>query len=393
MRRKYIIALSLLILLGVACNSGPVKVPATLSRPASPPFTPTSQSVGTSTMPATLVLVSRPTNAVMSSPLVTPLSPKLDLPPGLIYKAQNGVWRVEANGNLSKLLDQPYDVALSSDGTQLLAVQNEFDTQEVWLIDPVTRQRLNLIENVRREVCCPQWWSSRPQWVLFQSTGPDEVAPDAGYLSAARVDGQGVRVLDVQNRSVSLPAPAPDGRTIAYDGRGQAWLYDWDNGPQQFDPQAYGLKGIQRIASPAWSPDGKQLAWYISGDFGQGGQVGLAVFDLEANTGWLLHLYTTPGRGGWFAAPVWSPDGQWIAFSAEDQNQARAGLWIARVNGQEERLIKAEVGHDYALPVWSPDGQWLAADRALYNVNTGQTQLLDLPADSEIIDWINPSSQ
>jgi Tol biopolymer transport system component len=308
-------------------------------------------------------------------------------PPGLIYKANEGLWRVEVDGKPIILIDQVYDVAISPDGDRLLAIENNPAPQVLWLIDLETGQRRNLTENFDRVVCCPVWWPSRPDWVLFQSWASNDIAPDAGYLTAARLDGPEQRIFDSKYRSNGLPAPAPDSLTIAYDRHGEAWLYEWGGNPRQFDQEIYGQKNIQRIASPAWSPDGKQLAWYVGGDFGQGWQVGLAVFDLEAKMALLLHVYTNAGRGGWFDAPVWSPDGQWLAFGAEDQDQARAGLWVVRLDGQEEHLITSEGKRGYASPVWSPNGRWLAAGRTMYEVGTWRAQLLALPPDAEVVAW------
>jgi Tol biopolymer transport system component len=388
MRRRLFVILLLVLLLCVACNSK-------LVSPTVSPLSLLTSLPTASSAPATLASSPTPlsTIAPTSLPTATPAPAGSATPVGLFYKTQDGLWRIEVDGKPTKLLDQVDGIAISPDGDRLLAVENDPEPLILWLIDLKTGQRRHLTENLDRVVCCPVWWPSRPNWVLFQSWAPGDEAPDAGYLTAARVDREEQRVLDSQNRSNGLPASAPNGRAIAYDRHGEAWLYDWGGDPRQFDPEVYDQKNIQRIASPAWSPDGKQLAWYIGGDFGQGWQVGLAVFDLKAETGRLLHVYTNVGRSGWFDAPVWSPDGQWLAFSAEDQDQAKAGLWVTRVDGQEERLITSEGNRGYVSPVWSPDGRWLIAGRALYEAGIWQAQPLALPSDAEVVAWINPTPQ
>ena len=393
MRRTLLVILLLALLASVACNSRPVISTASpLSPLTSPLLTATSQPTTTPTPRATPSPTLWPTSTATASP--TPLSTPVGIapPPGLIYTTQNGLWKIRSDGQPSKISDLNIGVKVAPDGTRLL-VPDTVDSQGLWLIDLKTGERRNLTQSLGRIVCCPIWWPAHPDWVLFQSWAPDDISPDFGYLTAARLDSQEQRVLDSEYRSNGLPAPAPSGQQIAYDRSGEAWLYEWDSGPQQFDPQAYGVKGIQRIASLAWSPDGRQLAWYIGGDFGQGWQVGLAVFDLKAKTGWLLHVYTNVGRGGWFAAPAWSPDGEWLAFTAEDQDRAQAGLWITRVDGQEEHLIKPIEAHVTPLPVWSSDSRWLAVGRTLYEIGTWRAQLLALPSDAEVVAWINSAPQ
>ncbi len=387
----------ILFLTTLACtlaSGGPVTAPTEVPQHIlnTPTLLPTRAPQPTSS--PTVVQTAPPT----SSPTVISTAPPTSIPTssaglttsGLIYAAADALWRIGTDGKPTKLIDQVYGVAISPDGNRLLTVQNDPVPQVLWLIDLKTGQRRNLTENFGRVVCCPVWWPSRPDWVLFQSWAPGDEAPDAGYLTSARLGGQEQRVLDSENRSNGLPAPAPDGRTIAYDRHGEAWLYEWDGNPQQFDSEVYGLKNIQRIASPAWSSDGKQLAWYVGGDFGQGWQVGLAVFDLEVKTARLLHVYTNAGRGGWFDAPVWSPDGQWLAFGAEDQDQAQAGLWVTSIDGQKEHLI---MERGYTSPVWSPDGRWLAAGRSLIEVGTWRAQPIALPQNAEVVVWISSTSQ
>ena len=72
---------------------------------------------------------------------------------------------------------------------------------------------------------------------------------------------------------------------------------------------------------------------------------------------------------GWQAHPDWSPDGQRIAFAADDARQTGESvvtrdLWVSDANGHNaERVLDCElpcVVADY--PAWSPDGQSLALD-------------------------------
>lgn len=377
MWRKLIVPLSLAVVLSAACSPLPTdRSPLpTATSPATRP--PASTATSTPMLISTSTAVPRSTATPIGS---TP-------PAGLIYRTADGIWQIQADGHSRRVFDYVWDIAVSPAADQLLYVQDTPSRDALWLVDVTTGQRRQIIADFEGTLCCPVWWPARPDWILFGSWARNREAPDAGRLTAARLDGKEYRVLDAANESIGLPAPAPDGRTIAYDAAGAAMLYDWENGPKVFDPRQYGLANIQRIGSPAWSPDGRQLAWYAGGDFGQGWQVGVAVFDLAAHTAQLIHLYTNVGRGGWFDAPRWSADGRWLAFVSEDEQPDRQGLWVVSMTG--ERRVEQHLG--LGRYQWSPDGAKLVVGRSLVEVGTWQSQPLALLPDAEVIGWAAPS--
>jgi Tol biopolymer transport system component len=110
-----------------------------------------------------------------------------------------------------------------------------------------------------------------------------------------------------------------------------------------------------KAGGPAFSPDGKQLAWWISGSVDASGNstTAVAVVDLENRTTSLVHPYQSIGVGGWPLPPVWSPDSQWLAFIVLAEG-SKADLWVAHPDGSEEHNLG-----DAAYPVWSPDSSQL----------------------------------
>lgn len=320
-------------------------------------------------------------------PTATPVPPL----PGLLYATADGLWQVGGDWQ-PELLTSEYPSELSPDGTMIL-YQSDGD---VWLLELGTSQRRNLTIGQGRAHCCAQWRPDRPGTIIFGSweTAPEEGDAGTGYLSAIQLDGSDYRVL-VDAPSTAWPAPGPDGQTIAYDQGGEAWLYRWDEGSLRLEPADYDLEPYQRIGGPAWSSDGRYLAWTA------GWPISLIVFDLENQTGWRLHPYENLGRGGWFAPPAWSTDDRWLAFQAEDVRPEAHGIWVAAVDGSTEHYLGPGFG-----PVWSPDGRWLAfsgpaagapdqyAVGWLVEVGSWYKIMIALPTGippgSQIVDWTAP---
>ena len=75
--------------------------------------------------------------------------------------------------------------------------------------------------------------------------------------------------------------------------------------------------------------------------------------------------------GGWYAAPEWSPDGEWIAFTRRGSDGRRIG--IIRPDGTGEKLLTTGPGDEG--PSWAASSRELIFQRSEASGSTGLYRL------------------
>ncbi|MGM0831333.1 MAG: Tol-Pal system beta propeller repeat protein TolB [Pseudomonadota bacterium] len=107
------------------------------------------------------------------------------------------------------------------------------------------------------------------------------------------------------------------------------------------------LTSDQPIMSPAWSPDGRKLA-YVSFETERP-----AIYIQDVSTGQRVQATSFEGING---APTWSPDGRRIAMSLSKDGQPE--IYILDINNRSVERITQNSSID-TEPAWAPDGRSL----------------------------------
>jgi len=160
------------------------------------------------------------------------------------------------------------------------------------------------------------------------------------------------------------------GKRAVVQARGDVWTLPAKNGSPRNLTHSNGVSD----RAPAWSPDGRWIAWFSdeTGEY----ELYLTQSDGKGETRQVTHT-NGPFKTGIF----WSPDSKKIAFSDK-----AGSLSLLDVDSGEVKLINkkiwAFVGGQVSAPSWSHDSRWITfasgveeAPRTavwIYNVETGE---------------------
>jgi tol-pal system beta propeller repeat protein TolB len=147
---------------------------------------------------------------------------------------------------------------------------------------------------------------------------------------------------------------SPDGCCIAFTtdrhGRSEIYLVSVAEGWQQrlTDVQSFDPPWSGRDYQPAWSPDGEYIA------FGSERDDNYDIYLMKADGSGLTRLTDHPA-GDW--GPTWSPDGNYIAFGSDRDGNPE--IYVMNPDGSDQVNLTDYPGRD-ETPVWSPDSQYIA---------------------------------
>ena len=274
-------------------------------------------------------------------------------------KNDTDVWMVKWDGSeqiqLTSTADSESRPRWSPDGKYLAFVSSRQEAKkaQVWLLNRLGGEAIKLTD-VKGGVTEYAWSPDGKRLVLVVSD------PDPGVAAAE----------DESEKAKEGPAKTPkpivvDRYQFKSDGDGflrgeRTHLYLFDIAAKKAEILT---PGTFNETSPAWSPDGNQIAFirrHGEGDVDKAPNQDLFVIDAKTGSQPRRLTTTTIEENGRVS---WSPDGKWIAYQLGDElkysayDQAR--LAVIPSAGGEPRSLTDAIDRPINNAIWSKDGQSL----------------------------------
>lgn len=274
----------------------------------------------------------------------------------------NQLYTVPATGGLPTRLPPPYGEfgALSPDGRTLAYTPKgrEFRTwkryrgglaPDIWLLDLATLAARNITTSDANDMQ-PMW---RDGTLYFLSDrGPEQ---RLNIWSVDVAGGTPRQITHFTEFDITWPAIGPS--DIVFQAGGNLWLLDLASEKTHevaievvtdlatVRPRRIGVSAL--VAGGGISPAGKRAVVEARGN----------IYTVPAEHGPIRQLTATSGAAERY--PAWSPDGKWIAYWSDASGEYELVMQAADGSGEPSTVTTLGPGYRYR-PWWSPDSGKLA---------------------------------
>lgn len=187
-------------------------------------------------------------------------------------------------------------------------------------------------------------------------------------LYRVKEDGSSRRRITDGTHDCMMPAWSPNGKQVAYVRQSKEGLNLWLCDPDGREQKRLTQSGINRV--PSWLPDSKHLVWMVSTPNGSAEDPAassqLRIMNTETMES--RRLFTDAQQIKFSnSMPVVSPQGKKVAFVSNRGGAYR--VWLSLLDGSDAKPISpipTEKHETLGLPIeqkvpsWSPDGRWIA---------------------------------
>lgn len=263
---------------------------------------------------------------------------------------------------------------ISSDGKYVAYVNKESGQESVWIH--------HLATSTTQQVVPPEKYKYfdllfSPDGNEVYFTRREGAAPQRALYRMPVIGGVPRRLRDDIDSSITLSS---DGTRLAFarrnrEGRSEFIIAD-----------ANGVEGRiltdQRIQFPAWSPDGKVIAYSV-GDAGAGGD-NMTVHEVRLDDGSQKEI--SQRRWNYVGNKSWLPDGGGLIISAREQKSNVNQLWLVAYPSGAARLLSDNLDYFHRTSL-TKDSSTLAAEHVNPVSDIWSGQLADMANARKVGVW------